>query len=221
MKTRNLHKLIGYAVTGLLLTVVASTAQAAKFGVRIVTPEGEPIAGAAVCIGTHGDYKKFGATFTSSDGRVLLDVPPVPLVVTVSKNRFAGLRISEPARHFNLVKVIELRDGLPGPRCKAGSSLADSGSGSGTSPSIKGVSVKDNAVRVQLVPKVAGGASHYRLSSKRNMEKMSWLNLPDAIPVDTNLLGKTVYLQVARIARSGQSTIESHSNVYPVNLKSL
>lgn len=212
-----MYKLISCVVAGLLLTVMASAAQAAQFGVRVVSPQGEPIAGAAVCIGTHGDYKKFGAVFTSSDGSVMLDVPPVPLVVTVSKNRFAGLRISEPARRFDLVKVIELRDGLPGPRCKAGSSLASKG----VTPSIKGVSIRDNAVRVQLVPKVAGGASHYRLSSKRNMDKVNWVNLSDAITVDTNMLGKTVYLQVARIAKSGQSSIESHSNVYPVNLKSL
>ena len=69
-------------VLAVLMCLFGTSAHAAKFGVRVVTPEGQPIAGAAVCIGTAGDYKKFAALFTSVDGDVQVDVPPVPLVVT-------------------------------------------------------------------------------------------------------------------------------------------
>lgn len=220
MKLNKFYKILAVVVAGFTMSIMATSLQAATFGVRVVTPQGEPIAGAAVCIGTHGDYKKFGAMFTSADGSVLIDVPPVPLVVTVSKTRFAGLRLSEPARMFNLVKVIELRDGQPGPRCKAGSTLADSGRKSAT-PSIRDVKIQDNSVSIRLVPHVAGGASHYRLATRKNMENVNWVNFSDEIPVDSKMLGKTVYLQVARISKSGESSIESHSKVYPVSLKNL
>ena len=206
-------------VVAALMCLLGTSAHAAKFGIRVVSPDGQPIAGAAVCIGTAGDYKKFAALFTSVDGDVQVDVPPVPLVVTVSKTRFAGTRLSEPARNYSLVKIVELQDGIPGPRCKAGSTYVDASEGNDLR--IRDVAVRDNAVNVQLVPELNNSANHYRLASSNKLDNLGWRKLPSAIAVDQNLLGGKVYLQVARIASVKGGRIEAHSNVMPVDLTKL
>ena len=74
------------------------SAHAAKFGVRVVDDLGKPVAGASVCIGLEGNYKQFGAMFTGADGNAIVEVPNVPLVVTVSKTRFCLLYTSPSPR---------------------------------------------------------------------------------------------------------------------------
>ena len=217
------RKLFLLPLLTLALGFASANAHAAKFGVRVVGADGLPVAGAAVCVGTHGDYKQFGAFFTSSEGDVIVDVPPVPLVVTVSKSRFSGVRLDEPARRFNLIKTVKLHDGVPGPRCRAGSSLADSGSNnSGASSSdlqIAGVSVNDSAFNVAVVPSITGIANSYRMSRSQSMDNAKWRNLSSrSITVDPNLLGSTVYLQVRRFKQVEGATLEAHSNIVPVNL---
>jgi len=203
-----------------LLTLASTQANAAKFGVRVVSPDGTPVAGAAVCIGTHGDYKKFGAMFTSADGDVLVEVPPVPLVVTVSKTRFSGVRLDEPARRFNLVKTIKLHDGVPGPRCRADSSLANSGASNQTAPQINSVDISDRAFNVQVKPNVTGSANHYRISRSETMRNASWQSLSNggSIVVGPDMLGKTVYVQVRKAKQVKGATLETQSNIFPVNL---
>ncbi len=208
-----------FYVVAALMCLLGTSAHAAKFGIRVVTPEGQPIAGAAVCIGTAGDYKKFAALFTSVNGDVQVDVPPVPLVVTVSKTRFAGTRLSEPARDFNLVKTIKLQDGKPGPRCKAGSTYVDASEGNNLR--ISGVSIRDSAFSVQLLPQLNSGANHYRIASSNKLDKLRWRKLSEAIAVDPKLLGGKVYLQVARIASVKGGRLEAHSNILPVDLTQL
>lgn len=220
-------KLILLPLLTLALGFASANAHAAKFGVRVVGADGLPVAGAAVCVGTHGNYKQFGAFFTSSEGDVTLDVPAVPLVVTVSKNRFSGVRLDEPARRFNLIKTVKLHDGVPGPRCRAGSSLADSGGDTGGNNSsastsgllIAGVSVNDSAFNVAVTPSITGDANSYRMSRSKSMNNAKWRNLSArSITVDPNLLGSTVYLQVRRFKQVDGATLEAHSNIVPVNL---
>lgn len=220
MKTIS-QKIFILPLLGALLGFASTQAHAVKFGVRVVGADGAPVAGAAVCIGTAGNYKQFGALFTSADGDVMVDVPSVPLVVTVSKNRFSGVRMAEPARRFNLVKTVKLHDGVPGPRCRAGSSLASSDSQQDApSGSIKigNVSVRENAFNVAVIPQISGNANSYRMSRSESMTNARWRNLSSTISVDPNLLGGTVFLQVRRFKQVQGATLEAHSNVVPVNL---
>lgn len=144
------------------------------------------------------------------------------MVVTVSKSRFSGVRLDEPARRFNLIKTVKLHDGVPGPRCRAGSSLADSGSDNGGASSglqIASVSVNDSAFNVAVVPSITGTANSYRMSRSKSMDNAKWRNLSSrSITVDPNLLGSTVYLQVRRFKQVEGATLEAHSNIVPVNL---
>jgi len=219
MKTRTTKFVFSAAIAAMLM-VATGAAHAAKFGVKVVSADGTPIAGAAVCIGTHGNYKQFAAVFTSADGDVIVDVPPVPLLVTVSKSRFSAVRLSEPARRYNLVKTIKLQDGIPGPRCKADSSMADAGVTSG-GPSISSVGIRDKAFNVSLMPRVSGGVNRYRIATSRSMKNASWENFTSEIVVDPRMLGKTVYLQVAKVVQQQGASIEAHSNVVEVNLRNL
>ena len=214
------RKLILLPLLTALLGFASSNAHAVKFGVRVVGADGAPVAGAAVCIGTQGNYKKFGAVFTSADGDVIIDVPPVPLVVTVSKNRFSGIRMSEPARRFNLVKTVRLHDGVPGPRCRAGSSLAESDAPDAPSGlQIGNVRVSENAFNVAMTPQISGSANSYRVSRSASMNNAEWRQLSArSIMVEPDLLGGTVYLQVRRVKQAQGATLETQSNVVPVNL---
>lgn len=212
----------------LLLLLAAGTVNAAKFGVKVVTESGEPIAGAAVCIGTHGNYRQFTAQFTSATGEVSVEVPNVPLVVTVSRNRFSGIRMAEPARQFNLIKEVKLLDDVPGPRCRAGSSLA------------KGIGVDDIFVQAEkvadgvvgndlavesgflLIPSVTGNPSHYRLSDSSSFAESSWLEYQAAIDLPENLYNKkSVYMQVRRLMTKKTGWIEARSDIVSFELPKL
>lgn len=196
----------------LILCLGLSNVQAARFGVRVVAPDGEPLSGVAVCVGMPGNYRQFGADFTDADGKAMMDVPNVPLVVTVSKNRFTGARLSEPARGFNLIREIILVDGVSGPHCRAGSSLVQS-------PrvpelQITGIDVIDEGGSVMLVPNVSGEPSHYRISTQREFYGARWENYDDLIRLAPNLSSRdTLYVQWRKRSGNEAGWIEALSPV--------
>jgi len=213
--------------TGLfmLLAVLASSSQAATFGVKVVADNGQPIVGAAVCIGTHGNYRQFAAQFTSSTGDVSVEVPNVPLVVTVSKDRFSGMRIAEPARTFNLIKKIKLIEGVPGPRCRAGSSMAiNSSAPDPRSLVVNRVQIKTSAESgassfLSLVPDVTGEPSHYRISDSFDITQAHWHRFTPAIRLPEKLRDKeSIYMQVRRFKSRSTGWIEARSLVVSVPL---
>jgi len=192
------------------------TVSAATFGVRVVDPQGNPVAGASVCIGMAGNYSQFGTDFTGRDGVVQVEVPNVPLVVTVSKTRFAGLRIEEPARGFNLVKQVTLVDGVPGPRCKAGSSLA-----SAPNPptiDIENISI-DQSAGVVLRPTVTGEPSHYRIATDQDFTSAQWEPYSSTITVSDDLAGEpTLFLQMRQFKGTSKAWFEARSQVINITL---
>lgn len=197
----------------LTLSALALPAHAAKFGVRVVDDNGVPVAGASVCIGLQGNYKQFAATFTDTQGQVMVEVPNVPLLVTVSKDRFTGIRQTEPARSFNLLKQVKLREGVPGPRCRAGSVLAES------KPSA-GIVVSDIAVfDGMLSPTVTGDPSHYRVSATEDFSDAQWQKYSNQIALNSNLAesGK-VFLQMRKRSGTSKAFLESRSEVLTVRL---
>lgn len=203
-----------------LLVSLVSTAHAAKFGVKVVSEAGEPVPGVAVCIGTHGDYKQFGALFTSRSGDVTLDVPNVPLVVTISKNRFTGVRLAEPARRFNLVKEVKLIEGIPGPRCRAGSSLVDNSPGHELT--IQDVLVENGVYNVSLFPEVSGEPSHYRISADQSFANAKWKEYSSSIRLDQGLSqGGSVFLQMRKYTVVKNAWLEARSQVMNVAIPKL
>ncbi|NND90742.1 MAG: hypothetical protein HKN42_07735 [Granulosicoccus sp.] len=205
--------LLGALVIGGLSA--AATAQAGQYGVRVVNDLGEPVSGASVCIGLPGNYKQFGALFTDVDGRAVVEVPNVPLVVTVSKTRFSGLRLNEPARGFNLIKQVTLSEGIPGPRCRAGSTMV------ANPPIIRidTVDVLSGASNTVLRPAVSGGPSHYRISSDAGFSGASWQSFSQSIALPAALAGAgELYLQMRRVTGNSKSWVDARSDVVTVNL---
>ena len=200
-----------------LLAGVASTAHAVTFGVKVVNETGAPVSGASVCFGLPGNYKQFGALFTDTDGQVTAEVPNIPFVVTISKTRFSGMRINEPGRSFNLIKQVTLTEGMPGPRCKAGSTLAESEQ---SSIKIIETDVADNGRTVLITPLATGEPTDYRLSeSPESVEFANWQTLDSSLAVPANMTDlDIVYLQMRRYAETNNGWLEARSSVVPVLL---
>jgi len=206
-----------------MIIACVSNVHAAKFGIKVLSESGQPMAGIAVCVGTHGNYKQFGAVFTSKTGDVMVDVPNVPLIVTISKNRFTAMRITEPARDFNLVKEIKLRDGVPGPRCRAGSTMVKSKAGYADhryAVRIDDVHVNDTIVKVTLETSVIGDPSHYRVSPSPDFSDTDWniytvgdISLDGTLSISDNL-----YVQMRKYKTLGGGWVEARSNVVNVDL---
>lgn len=202
---------------GVCLFALASTATAAQFGVRVVDAVGEPVAGASVCFGLPGSYRQFGAVFTDNDGQAVTDVPNIPFVVTVSKTRFSGIRINEPGRGFNLIKEVTLSEGTPGPRCKAGSTLAE------VEPSsivVDRVEVVEEDKARRLRPTASGQPTEYRVSSTpADIEFGNWSELDDTILLPRAMAGEAeVYLQLRRYEGKETAWLEARSRVVKVFL---
>lgn len=208
--------LISSALASLFLV---GAAQAVQFGVRVVDTAGEPIAGAAVCIGLPGNYRQFGTRFTDADGSAMVDVPNVPLVVTVSRSRFTGIRIEEPARGFNLIKQVTLTEGVPGPRCRAGSALADAESPSVPPIVIDHIAIEEGVYTTTLTPTVVGKPSHYRISLTPEFENARWNRFSSTIPLEGDMNdSEQVYLQLRHFAGTSKGWLEARSDVVTVRL---
>lgn len=205
-------------LSAVLLSLSSVPAHAAKFGVRVVDDNGRPIAGASVCIGLQGNYKQFGATFTDARGQVMVEVPNVPLLVTVSKDRFTGSRTTEPARGFNLIKEVKLLDGVPGPRCRAGSVLAES---TPNAPSIvvTDIAIDEGPFNTTLSPTVSGGPNQYRVSDTKEFSGASWKNFSSQIALANGLNeSNRVFLQMRKVVGNSRSFLETRSEVLTIRL---
>ena len=219
--TRNLKSFIT-ARTLLKATVISAglllhfSANAAQFGVRVVDEAGLPVVGASVCFGLPGSYRQFGSDFTDADGQAIVDVPNIPFVVTVSKTRFSGVRLEEPGRGYNLVKQVTLVEGFPGPRCKAGSTMADN-----DLVTIKSVDVAEIGSTVTLTPVATGEPTDYRLSLTPDFITGNWIKLNGSIRVPSTLAkNRIVYMQLRRYEAQENSWLEARSTSARVYLPS-
>lgn len=213
-RSNRVTKPLAFALMGFGALLTAQSATAAEFGVQVIDESGAPVLGASVCVGLPGNYKQFGAMFTDEDGQAIVEVPNVPIVVTVSKTRFSGIRINEPARRLNLIKQVTLAEGVPGPRCRAGSTLA-----SESSIVIEKVDVLEGANVTSLRPVVTGQPSHYRVSRTPDVTNSRWQSFETDIALSEGLSGEQeVYLQMRRFEGSSKSWIEARSVIVTVNL---
>ena len=214
---RRAGHLVGAALIAAALGASAG-AQAARFGVRVVDAFGEPVAGASVCVGLEGNYRQFGTAFTDADGLAdMLEVPNVPLVVTVSKTRFAGTRLQEPGRGFDIVRELTLVEGLPGPRCRAGSSMA-------ANPPIidvRDVAVTGEGTGTTLTPTVTGSPSEYRVALDGDLLEYAggWQRFDTTITLPRALAdARSIVLQLRRQVGDERASIEALSDVVTVEL---
>jgi len=224
MKTKTNSKLVTrttkivLAVSALALCSLVMPAHAAKFGVRVVDQNDQAVVGAAVCIGLQGNYKQFAATFTDGQGKVMVDVPNVPLLVTVSKDRFTGMRITEPARSFNLLKQVRLREGVPGPRCRAGSSMAQNTPNAPTIV-VTNIAINKKTSSTTLSPTVSGEPNQYRVSANKEFEGAAWTKYANQIALAGPLLiNDKVYLQMRKILGKSNAWLEARSEVLTIRL---
>ena len=204
------------AALAVLAASAGPIARAAEFGVRVVDAAGQPVPGASVCVGLEGNYRQFGALFTDLDGRATVDVPNVPLVVTVSKTRFSGRRMAEPARGFDLVREVRLAEGVPGPRCKAGSTVAEPGH---DPILIRDVAVAGGVGAPTVSARVTGGPTHYRIGPDRELEDAAWQRFVDGISVPGSLADEPrVFLQLRRYVGTPDAWLEARSEITEVAL---
>ena len=203
-------------VLGLTLAGSTGAVQAARYGVHVVDGDGKPVAGASICIGIEGSFRRFGTMFTDARGRgELVDVPDIPLVVTISKTRFSGLRFTQPSRRFDLVREVVLEPGLPGPRCKAGSSLVANPPGL----DVLRVDVTGERDAATLLPEVTGQPSHYRLGFDRSFDGAVWQRFERSIAVPEALAGsEALYLQLRRLEGRPSAWLEARSDAFEVTL---
>ena len=207
---------VAAALAALACAAPLAPLHAATFGVRVVDAAGSPVPGASVCVGLEGNYRQFGALFTDLDGQATVEVPNVPLVVTVSRTRFSGVRLSEPARGFSLVREVRLADGVPGPRCKAGSTVAEPGH---DPILIRDVAVVGGVGAPTVSARVTGEPTHYRIGSNRELEDVAWQRFVDGISVPGSLADEpSVFLQLRRYMGTPDAWLEARSEVTEVAL---
>ncbi|MCB1755699.1 MAG: hypothetical protein KDJ38_09265, partial [Gammaproteobacteria bacterium] len=153
--------------------VMASQAEAAGFGVRVVDEFGKPLSGAAVCVGTEGKVDQFGRYVTSVDGDIMIeDLPQVPLSVTVSKQSYQGVQFFEPVRNWNLIKQVTLLLDGEGPTCSdTGMVLEENDRRSLT---IGHLQVSGNSGNYTIDSEISGDPSHYRVSDRRDFKGATW-----------------------------------------------
>jgi len=217
-RSRTIGAWLGASSLLALGLVGASAADAAHFGVRVVDGGGQPVSGASVCIGLEGNYSQFGASFTDIDGNAgPVEVPNVPFVLTISKTRFAGLRLEQPGRDFDLVREVTLPSGAPGPRCKAGSSVV----ANPPAIDVRGVDVAAGSGPTTLTPNVSGEPSHYRVARDESFAGAPWRRFEQVIALPEGLAGEpAVYLQMRRYTGNAQAWLEARSNIVAVEIPS-
>lgn len=199
---------------GMVMAGYGTLASAGEFGVRVVDDAGAPVQGASVCFGLPGSYRQFGAQFTDVDGRAVAEIPNIPVVVTVSKTRFSGVRLSEPARGFNMEKQVTLSEGTPGPRCKAGSSLAEANH---SSIRITRLDVAPESDATVIKPTVTGEPTEYRVGVTSDLQSIEWAPFDGSIRVTGSFADEDeLFMQLRRYEGTTTGWIEARSDVLTV-----
>lgn len=201
-------------VVGAIMAGYGTLASASEFGVRVVDDAGAPVQGASVCFGLPGSYRQFGAHFTDVDGHAMADVPNLPVVVTISKTRFSGVRLSEPARSFTMVKQVTLSEGVPGPRCKAGSTLAEANH---SSIRVTRLDVTPESDATVIKPLVTGDPTEYRVGVTSDLQSTEWADFDGSIRVTGSFADQDeLFMQLRRYEGTTTGWIEARSEVLTV-----
>lgn len=185
---------------------------------------GDPIVGAAVCLGTAAKSDQFGARRTNADGVARFkDVPPNSLLITASKRGVQGAQqLLEPVSQ-NRIVVVKVASGGGGPECNAPAATATATSGAGLT--IERVTISDapqggnGGVLVSL--KVSGKANQVRASEQPDFAAADWQAFRSPLPltVSPGTGEKQLYVQVRHHVQAEGAVIEVVSPVERVRYR--
>jgi hypothetical protein len=203
-----------------LALLPATGAFAAVVGVRVVdAATGEPLPGAAVCLGTPAEPDQFGALRTDSQGHVEFhDIAQTPLQLTVSRAGYRGLRKTYRSAAFDRVLQVRLSPGGLGPRCV----VPEAGEAEQDEPALA-VDILGGPTtatpEVQLRIRVHGKATHYRVSEDPGFRGAAWLPYtkePVTFRLSPTPGPKTLYVQIRLQREVGGGRVEIESEVVKV-----
>jgi len=114
------------------------------------------------------------------------------------------------------VVQVDVPDGVPGPRCRAGSTVAEG-------PGIPRIVVQDidinKGASLVLRPTVTGSPSEYRIDSDDNFENATWRPYTDSIRVAGSLANESaLFLQMRHYAGSSKGWLEARSEVISISI---
>lgn len=202
------------------LLLLALDASAADVEVKVVSKtSGEPLTGAAVCLGTTADSDQFGALLTGPDGRASFsEVPHTRLVLTASKSGFLGYQALRSAGDYDRVIVVSLAKGGLGPVCHTAQPAPQTVAAS-TSLHIGSLRVNDGSAEttnrsVALSAVVSGKPTHYRASEDPEFRDADWQPFAASARflLSPSPGKKTVYYQVRRYREVNGASVQSVSN---------
>lgn len=201
-----------FCLASLTALITMSRADAASFGVRVIDEQGQPLAGAAVCIGTAANPGQFGAFMTAADGSARIDnAPAVPLRITVSKEAFQGVHFEEPIRNWNLMTdVTLLRDG-EGPVCDI-SGHADAQAADSERLKISYLNAFKSRAGYTIESDIQGAPTHYRVSHRKDFAGAKWQPYQKAVTY-RGAAKDALYFQVKRFSGNTGSWLEARSAV--------
>lgn len=182
---------------------------------------GQPVADAAVCLGTSARPDQFGARRSDRAGVVRFDeVSPHPLVLTVSGDGYQGRRQALEPLYESRVLVVKLATGGGGPQCDA--PQRDAGTASASGLSIDSVHISaDPASRaggVLVQTRISGSANQIRVSEAPDFGGSKWRTYKPAVPFAPSAGegSRHLYIQVRRLAQVEGASIEVVSPVKTV-----
>jgi hypothetical protein len=195
--------------------------RAAEVEVRVmVQGQDRPVEGAAVCLGSRGDARQFGAYFGGVDGVVKFrDVPYTPLVLTVSRDGFRGERQVLPPARFNRVVTVSLPFGGGGPVCHAERRFEEPKAAPRgleiTRFVINGGAATTDKRQVTLDLSVRGSPTHYRASERPGFKGAQWkpFETSPLFELSPGVGTKVVYVQVRSRAGVAGGSLEKRSDV--------
>lgn len=186
---------------------------------------GDPVADAAICLGTPANPAQFGAMLADDKGMARFDKvhTRADLVLTVSKSGYQGRQVALGRDTRNRGVLLTLASGGGGPTCRKAVALAVQTLASPATHlapgiiefRINGGEQKTRSARVALDFALTGEASHYRASDRSDFRSAQWLPLEHDLWLD--LPGgaglKTIYFQVGKLTSAEGAEIEILSNV--------
>lgn len=212
-------------LNALTLPALAASLEPSRLEVQLLNRQnGEPVANAAVCLGTSARMDQFGARRSDAKGIVRFDdVSAHPLVLTVSGDGYQGRRQALEPLYESRVLVVKLVTGGGGPACDA--PLQDIAGASGSALSLDGVRVRDDSsaspAGVLVATRVSGDANEIRISEQVNFGDADWQPYQPAVPftLSAGHGPKQLYVQIRRVAQVQGASIEVVSPVKKVTYR--
>lgn len=211
--------------TAVATPCMAASLQPSRLEVHLLNSQsGNPVADAAVCLGTSARLDQFGGRRSDSKGVVRFDeVSPNPLVLTVSGNGYQGRRQALEPLYESRILVVKLATGGGGPECDVPRlAAADSGAADLT---VDAVRVSHDANKspdgVLVAARASGPVNQIRISEQADFGDVEWRPYKPAVTftLSAGEGTKQLYVQVRRAAEVQGASLEVVSPVKKVTYR--